>query len=270
LRRVSESWSEFLGEAACGHAVQIYGEVGELAESVARYYAAGFDAGEPGVLIATASHRERFEAELAARGWDWERLSQAGLLVSVDAEETMNAFLRADGFPSAGAFEAVIGTLLDNVAAAFPGKHVRAFGEMVDVLCERGETEAANSLEELWNSLTQSRPFFSLLCGYRLDVFDLAAQTNVLPDVCRTHSHVHPAADAARLAYAVDLALDDVLGPVEAGKVFSLVGSQIREDRVPTAQLALMWVSEHMPGLAGRILAAARTRYDEEPAAAVA
>jgi MEDS: MEthanogen/methylotroph, DcmR Sensory domain len=267
VRRTGTSWTEFLGGAACGHAVQIYGDPAELAESVAAYLASGFEAGEPGILIATAPHRARFEAELAAAGWDAARIDREGLLVIRDAEETLHAIQGSDGSPSASAFEAVVGTLLDGVAVRFPDKHVRAFGEMVDVLCERGEIEAAVSLEELWNSLTRSRRFFSLLCGYQLDVFDLAAQTDVLPGVCRTHSHVLPAADPARLTRAVDLALDEVLGPAEAGKVYSLVGAQIREDRVPAAQLALMWVSEHMPGLAGRILAAARARYLDEPAA---
>ncbi|HWX09477.1 MAG TPA: MEDS domain-containing protein [Gaiellaceae bacterium] len=262
---MGKSWTDFLGGAACGHAVQIYGDVAELAESVAAYLASGFEAGEPGILIATAPHRARFEAELAAAGWDAARIERAGLLVVRDAEETLQAIQGSDGFPSASAFDAVVGTLLDGVAAHFPGKHVRAFGEMVDVLCERGETEAAVSLEELWNSLTRSRHFFSLLCGYQLDVFDLAAQTSVLPAVCRTHSHVLAAADSARLTRAVDLALDEVLGPAEAGKVYSLVGAQIREDRVPVAQLVLMWVSEHMPGLAGRVLTAARARYFDEP-----
>ena len=268
MGRASTSWTEFLGGAACGHAVQIYNDASELAESVATYYASGFEAGEPAVLIATAAHRALFEAALADAGWDAERLARSGLLVTADAEETLAAFMGAGGFPSASAFDAVVGTLLDSVAKRFPGKHVRAFGEMVDVLVERGAVEAAVSLEELWNSLTLSRPFFSLLCGYRLDVFDRAAQTNVLPGVCRTHSHVHPAADATRLARAVDHALDEVLGAAEAGKIYGLVGAQIREDRVPTAQLLLMWVSENMPGLADRILASARTRYFDEPAVA--
>ena len=269
MRDVNASWNDFLGGGACGHAVQIYADVGELAASVAAYYASGFEAGEPGVLIATGPHRARFKAELATAGWPAARIDRAGLLVVADAEETLETFLGDDGFPSASAFEAVVGTLLDGVAERFPGKHVRAFGEMVDILCARGENEAAVSLEELWNSLTRSRSFFSLLCGYQLDVFDLTAQTEVLPDVCRTHSHVLTAPDPARLSRAVDFALDEVLGHAEAGKVYGLVGSQIREDRVPAAQLVLMWVSEHMPALADRILAAARVRYFDERAAAL-
>jgi hypothetical protein len=264
LHGVGTHWNEFLGGTACGHAVQIYGDPGELAASVAAYLVTGFDSGEPALLIATAAHRDRFLAELTAAGWDRERIERSGLLVEADAEETLGAILGADGFPSASGFDAVAAAMLDGVAERFPGRHVRAFGEMVDVLCERGDTEAAVSLEELWNSLTRSRPFFSLLCGYRLDIFDRGAQAGVLPGVCRAHSHVLPAADTARLRRAVDHALDEVLGAAEAGKVYLLVGAQIRENRVPAAQLLLMWVSEHTPALADRILAVARARYLDE------
>jgi len=57
-----------------------------------------------------------------------------------------------------------------------------------------------------------------------------------------------------------------VLGAQGAGQVYSLVGPEIREHRVPPPQLALMWVSENMPMNAERILAAARSRYADEPA----
>jgi len=57
------------------------------------------------------------------------------------------------------------------------------------------------------------------------------------------------------------LALEEVLGASEAGKVYALVGEQIRRGRVPSPQLALMWVSANMPALADRILASARKRY---------
>jgi hypothetical protein len=118
----------------------------------------------------------------------------------------------------------------------------------------------------LWNDLARRRDF-SLLCGYGLDVFDREAQAGTLPHVCRTHSHVLPVADPARLQRAVDQALEEVLGAAEAGKVYVVVAQQIRADRVPTAQVLLMWISENMPTLAERVLASARARYLAEPAA---
>ena len=56
------------------------------------------------------------------------------------------------------------------------------------------------------------RRSFSLLCGYRIDVFDRDAQLSVLPEICRSHSHVLPAGDPERLERAVDAALAETLG----------------------------------------------------------
>lgn len=259
-------WNDFLqGAAPSGHAVQIYNDVDELADSVAAYLVAGFEAGDPGLVIATGEHTRRYSERLAAAGWDASQLEETGQLVVADAEETLDSFMVHDE-PLPEAFEQVVGGLLDTVAARFPGGHVRAFGEMVDVLCERGQPEAAVRLEGLWNDMARRRRF-SLLCGYRLNLFDRRAQVHTLPHVCRAHTHVLPAVDAERLEQAVDLALEEILGPQTAGKVYVVVRSETPETSVPMPQLILMWVSVNMPLLAERILASARTHYTA-PAAA--
>jgi len=107
----------------------------------------------------------------------------------------------------------------------------------------------------------------SLLCSYQLDVFDQQAQISVLPGVCRAHGHVRAGGDPERLQRAVDSALEETLGD-DIGKIYALIGDQIRDRRVPASQLALMWVSAQMPTLADRILATARARYAAEPARA--
>jgi hypothetical protein len=242
--------------------VQIYADADELADSVAAYLGSGFEAGEPAIVVATAEHAERFLERLTAQGWDADRIHHEASLRVEDAEATLAAIMRGGTSPSRAAFEQIVGGLLDYAAKRAPGREVRVFGEMVDLLSERGDTEAAAELEELWNDLGRRRRF-SLLCGYHLDVFDLASQVGTLPDVCRAHSHVLPGSDSARLARSVDLALEEVLGAAEAGKVYALVGEQIRRGRIPSAQLVLMWVSANMPALADRILTSARKRYVE-------
>jgi len=257
---VSLTWTD----APAAHAAQIYSESGELADSVAAYVAAGFDAGEPAVLVATAKHASLVAEHLAARGWDPRRIDELGLLVGADPEATLEQIM--DGpRPADASFERVIGGMLDELAGRFPGRRVRVFGEMVNVLRERRQRDAAVELEELWNRLARTRRF-TLLCGCRVDVFDRGSQVEALPDVCKLHTHVAAGPDPDRLAHAVDDALVGVLGAQGAGQVYSLVGPEIRERRVPAPQLALMWVSEHMPLNAERILAAARTRYRDAPA----
>jgi hypothetical protein len=246
-------------DAPAAHAAQVYLEPSELADSVAEYVVAGFEAGEPALLVATEEHVRLITERLAAAGWN-----EQGLLVAVDAD-SMLAKIMDGPHPSAFAFERVVGGLIDELSARFPDRRVRAFGELVNVLCERGQRDAAVELEELWNQLAQTRDF-ALLCGYRLDVFDRTSQIETLPDVCRLHTHMTPGLDADRLSHAVDDALVDVLGPPGAGQVYSMVGAEIRERRIPAPQLILMWVSENMPLSAERILGAARSRYRDAPA----
>jgi len=183
---VSLTWTD----APAAHAAQIYLEPTDLADPVAEYFAAGFDAGEPAVLVATEEHANLIAERLAAVGWTPARIDELKLLVAVDAHSTLSRIM--DGrHPSAFAFERVIGGLIDELSARFPGRRVHAFGEMVDILCERGQRDAAVELEELWNRLARTRDF-TLLCGYRLDVFDQLSQVETLPDVCRLHTHLTP------------------------------------------------------------------------------
>lgn len=254
------SWSDFLaGPKVHGHAVQIYRDVADLADSVAEYFDAGLTTGAAALLVATDDHRRVFLARVAERGWDTERLVAEGRLVCKDAHELLEQFMRG-GFPSPSAFDDVVGGLIDDLVKRFPHAEPRVFGEMVDVLVRAGSDDAAISLEELWNSLRWSRRF-SLLCGYELDVFSREDQTSRLPEICRTHTHIKPDVDARRLALAVDSALEDVLGTVEAGKIYVVVSEQLRKARIPSPQLVLMWVSEHMPAHAEKILQAARAHY---------
>jgi hypothetical protein len=260
------AWTGFLhGNGPAGHAVQVYRDIDELAASVTKYLAVGFDLGEPAVVIATPDHWACFGERLAEAGWDAERIERHGLLFCADAETTLAAIMDGGDEPSADRFEAVVGGLMSRVGTRFPERRIRAFGEMVDLLCDRGNPAGAAQLEDLWNALARRRSF-SLLCGYRVDVFDRDAQVSVLPEICRSHSHVLPAEDPERLARAVDTALEEALGP-KASEVHALIDRQPRRKQVPPAQLALMWISSQMPLSAEQILESARTNYLQEPAA---
>jgi hypothetical protein len=192
-------WKDFLrGSAPPAHGVQVYDDVVELTDSVAEYLAAGFEAGEPALVVATREHLSCFTERLQSAGWDAERLESDGLLVLADAHSMLASIVR-DGRPSAIAFDAVVGTLLDQAAERHPGATPRVFGEMVDVLFHRGLPEAALALEELWNELGRGRRF-SLLCGYQSDGFDAASRTARLQEVCRLHSHVQVTATSPGFA----------------------------------------------------------------------
>jgi len=253
-------WDLFVsGADPSGHGAEIYSDVNELAESVARFLASGFEAGEAGLVVGTSEHVGAIAAALASRGWSAEAIDASARLLVADAESTLELIL-VDGTPSPEAFERVVGGLIDQLG----NRPLRIFGDMVDVLAGRGDVDQAIQLEELWNDLQLTR-HFSLLCAYHLDVFDHDVQAGPLPSVCRVHSHVLPAHDDARFRSAVDRALVEVLGPAKARDVLYIVGSTLREKRVPVAQDALRWVTANMPAQAERILALARSLYAAGP-----
>ena len=241
------------------HAVRLYGDDAEFSKAVVPFLAEGVERREPVVVVATAEHVSCLRSGLAARGWQPARLEAEGRLLIEDADETLAAIL-IDGVPSPDAFDRAAGALLDRAEVAAEGRPVRLFGEMVDVLCRRGDPRGAAVLEELWNRLRATRTF-SLLCAYRVDLFDVDVQGSLLPNVCRAHTMVEVADDPRRFHDAVDAALGETLQDGGAQKVYAMVAGEIRDGRVPAAQLAVMWLAEHMPRSAERVLECARRHY---------
>lgn len=241
------------------HAVRFYVDERDLADRVAQFVASGFAAGSPAVVVATPQHVELFKAALADRGCNSDRIDQEWKLVVADAQATLDRIV-VDELPSARVFSDAVGSLLDDAEAGTTQAPV-VYGEMVDLAHRAGKTETAIRLEELWNELGNRRTF-SLLCAYRIDIFDRNALTTTIPDVCRVHARVDVSQDTERLSIAVALAMAEVLGTQKADDVYYIVGNRSGPERVPLAQRALMWVSGYSPELADRVLHHARALYD--------
>ena len=254
------SWKTFLETASpAEHAVQVYTELDELAVSVGTFLHAGFRTGEPAIVIVTPGHWEAFRAELERHGSNVGELEARGLLTRRDADETLAGFMDGD-VPSEERFEETVGGLVDGVADRVPERTIRAFGEMVDLLQQRGRQNAAIALEGLWNRLLESRNC-ALLCAYQLDVFDFETQMSVLPEIVRTHTHPRPVADPPHLAAAVHEALTEVVGSDAAAWIYLKVAETVPRTALPRAQAVLTWLSRHEPSTAQRVLQGARVRY---------
>jgi hypothetical protein len=173
------------------HFVQLYQKLDGLADAVAEYIGAGLSRGEGAVVIATPEHRAAFLDRLG--------IAERSRVKVLDAEQTLATFM-VGGLPQWQAFQQVIGGLIAEMRLQFPT--VRAYGEMVDLLWQRGEREAAIRLEEFWNELGKLQTF-SLFCAYRMDPLESAAYAGPLESVCRAHSHLIPARDTARFDAAV-------------------------------------------------------------------
>ena len=164
------------------HAVHYYDDEVQFAALVSGYLADGLEAGEHAVVIGTSAHRHAVEEVLESR-LDVKAVCESGSLTMHDAALTLDLFM-VDGQPDRRRFEAAARRLF----ADADGKPVRAFGEMVALLWERGNVLAAIRLEELWNELLAREPL-SVWCAYPTSALTGASLAE-LNRVCHLHSRV--------------------------------------------------------------------------------
>jgi hypothetical protein len=251
------TWPELLREPAAGdHFVQIWDDEAFLCEAAAEYIGTGLRRGEAAIVVASPSHRAAFVTRMEAHGVAARAALRRGRLVLLDAEETLARFTPG-GMPDWQAFHALAGGLIAKLRLEYPA--VRAFGEMVDVLWQRGERAAAMRLEEFWTDLARLQTF-SLLCAYRMDNLDAAAYRGPLECVCKGHTHLIPARDYHRFNDVVMQASEEVLDTPLAQMLLSLSERHRPETAMPRGQATLIWLQHNMPRTAEKVLAQVRAR----------
>jgi DcmR-like sensory protein len=244
------------------HRVQFSdGDERALARNVAAFFSQGVTQGEGLVAIAKPGNRAATLDELAARGCDVDAALRDRRLLMFDAEETLARLLDDDGVPDPGHFERVVGGALREARIAAGSQTVRAYGEMVGVLWEAGNTAAAVRLEALWNAILPQE-HCSLMCGYPIDVFGAGFGVDQLDEVLCAHTHVISAGTDGRLESAVEQAMDDVLG-ARSETLRPLMKPNYRPAwaSVPRGEAIVLWLRNNLPGTAGEILTRARTYY---------
>jgi hypothetical protein len=170
---------------AGSHVLQLYATDQQRVSGASSYIADGLQAGASLIVAATAPHRARFAADLAAAGIDVAAARAAGRLVDLDAARTMDRFLTSD-WPGPGGFESEVGGLVEHASTAGP---VRIYGEMVTLLWQAGHVDAAIELEALWTGLARRLPF-TLLCAYPAQANRGDHLADALDEVRRMHSSV--------------------------------------------------------------------------------
>lgn len=171
------------------HLVQFYEHDSCLINSVSSFFASGFEDAEAGVIIATRAHREGLITHLSSLGFDIPELEKSGQLTMLDAAETLSQFM-VDGSPDPFLFDRLVGSLI--AALAGRGRPIRAFGEMVALLCAEGNSSGAILLEELWNDLGKKHTFV-LYCAYPIRGFTGEEDSQPFGHICKSHSRVIPA-----------------------------------------------------------------------------
>jgi hypothetical protein len=244
-----------------GHYVQLY-EADEqaLADNVGLYLWEGLKRGEGALVIVTPEHAQLFRDQLDRLGADTPGLLKTRQLVILDAERTMSRFMVA-GLPDWPRFQAEVREAMRQVRAADDSVGLRAYGEMVGLLWKARQFAAAIRLEQFWNKQLEDSSF-SLYCAYAIDVFGKDFQVANLDGVLCTHTHMVPSQPNGSLETALNLAMDEILGP-KADALRILIKANYRPSWavMPTAEAIVLWLRNNLPMQADEILSRARHHY---------
>jgi hypothetical protein len=245
-----------------GHYVQFYkADEPLLNRNVGNFLWDGLLRGDGLLVIATRQRRESLSSHLSRLGADVALARREGQLAMLDAHEVLARFM-VNGQPEGDRFQDAIGEALQLAHPRIADAGICAYGEMVGVLWEAGETEAAIRLEDCWNKLLH-RGGITLFCGYPIDVFANDFESGRLHDVLCAHSQVVPTGPNGDLRDALHQAMDERLG-VRADEVRLSMKAGIPSLglALPEAESAILWLRSNVPDEAEGILAAARSRYD--------
>jgi len=258
--------NEFHGAEPHGHFVQFYkADEPSLNRNVAKFLWDGLLQGDGLLVIATPQRRESLATQLGRLGADVALTRREGQLAMLDAHEMLARFM-VKGQPDQKRFQDVIAEALQRARPRAADGGVCAYGEMVGVLWEAGQTEAAIRLEECWNQLLQCGGI-KLFCGYPIDIFAGNFDKGHVDGVICTHTHVLPTGPNGDLSEAIHLAMDELLG-ARAEEMRSSMRADISSSgmAIPEAENAILWLRSNVPDNAETILACARSHYQASQA----
>lgn len=248
-------WSSLLTESEpTHHIVQLYQDEQFLSRAVCRFAAGALADGEGVILVPTQAHWNAFRPRLEAEGVNVEAAQARGQLTIVDADQLLPRFMR-DAMPDAPVFLGLAADVIARARGAGRYSNVRWWGEMVNLLWERGDVAASMRLEDLFDQLAHAHDI-AIFCSFLMDNFNGEVHTHMLPRLGQNHSHLIPVEDYARLERAVTTALRETVGPVDAAALEGqLLGSYQAPLQMPRAQALLLALREVLPRIADAVLA---------------
>ncbi|CAN5609461.1 hypothetical protein BH23PAT1_BH23PAT1_0180 [soil metagenome] len=170
------------------HLVQFYPYETILMASLEEYIRAGIKGGDTCIVIASQEHLKYLDERLARNNIDTARARKNGQYINLDAAKTLEKFM-INGLPDWSSFLDSVGSIVE--VTYNNGRPIRAFGEMVALLWQKGNAEAVLQLEEYWNDLAKIYPF-SLFCAYPMLHFDRSIHGEQLNKINKRHSVVTP------------------------------------------------------------------------------
>jgi DNA-binding NarL/FixJ family response regulator len=256
-----ESWRGLLTSAApSDHIVQLYQDQQFLNRAVCRFAAAAITNGEGVILVPTVAHWDAFRPRLESEGVDVKAAEKRGQLTVVDADNLLPTFMR-DGMPDSPVFLGLAQNVISEARGDGRYPKVRWWGEMVNILWERGDVSASMALEDQFDQLAHEQDI-AIFCSFLMDNFDGDVHARMLPRLGENHSHLIPVEDYSRLERAVSEALQDVVGPDESrvleGELLSRFAAPFQ---MPRSQALLLALRQTLPVVADNVLQRSRTLY---------
>jgi hypothetical protein len=256
-----EPWGGLLASAGPrDHIVQLYQDQQFLNRAVCRFAASAIANGEGVILVPTVAHWEAFRPRLEAEGVDVAAAQEGGQLTIVDADELLPQFMR-DAMPDAPVFLGLAEEVISKARGGGRYSKVRWWGEMVNVLWERGDVAASMELEDQFDRLAHEHEI-AIFCSFVMDNFNGQVHSRMLPRLGKNHSHLIPVEDYARLERAVSSALRETVGADEARVLEEqLLSRQFSPFQMPRSQALLLALRETLPLVADAVLTRSRTLY---------
>ena len=252
--REHREWDRLLADAGPrDHVVQLYQDQDFLNRAVVRFAAAALANGEGVILVPTVKHWNAFRPRLIAEGVDVEAAQKRGQLTIVDADQTLPRFMRNE-MPDSPVFLGLAAAVIGQARAGGRYEKVRWWGEMVNILWERGDVAASMNLEDLFDQLAHKHDI-AIFCSFQMDNFNGEIHTRMLPRLGENHSHLIPVEDYARLERAVAEALSDTVGPDEARVLENKLLSQYQAPfNMPRSQALLLALRQVLPTVSDSVL----------------
>jgi signal transduction histidine kinase len=181
-----------VSEMAPDHVVQFYEDERFLYNRVGEFIAKGLAEGGAVLVVATRTHRRGFQRVLRDQfEIDVPQVRSIRQLTFLDAQELLGRIV-VNGLPDQELTRTHLGGAIAETIEANPGRPLRTYGEMVDLLWRQGNARAALRLEEIWHALSRTM-MFSRLCAYGIAGFARPSEGGGLFELCQRFSRTLPA-----------------------------------------------------------------------------
>lgn len=161
-----------------------------LLDHVTEFVGAHLEAGNSAIVLATEPHRKGILQRLAESRFDVARAFEQRRYFALDADDLLSHVMVKGKFDPARCWE--LSGVLEKASEVSRGPQGRVglYGECVNILCARGNTDAAIDMESAGNQLFD-RFNVHILCGYSVSGLHPVMDGPVFQCIRDLHSAVH-------------------------------------------------------------------------------